>query len=664
VSASLPGPTRGAQLRRGVLLASLLLLAAAVIARAFVVEVLQGDLWQARAEEQHAKQLSLPAPRGTIYDRNGVPLAASRGSYRVAIAPREVADRAALSAKLQSVLGLNAAEARRAVSTERRWVVLRGRFDDRARDALDGLSGVHFEQVQQRFYPHGTLAAELLGRVNLEGDAQGGIELEYDSVLAGRPGMATVRRDHRGRPLPGAMIKTVEPVSGRDIHLTIDANLQEIADAALRTAVAETRAAGGEVVLLDPRTGEILAAVSRGSATTRNWRAVMAPYEPGSTIKPFVVATLLAEGRATMRDSVFAEHGRYVRNGRTLTDVGSHGWLTLADALRVSSNIALAKMSARLTPTAQYRYLRDFGFGTPTAVPFPTESGGLLRRPARWSGYSQASLAIGYEISVTPLQMALAYAALANGGVLMEPRLVREVRSRDGRVERSIEPRAVRRVVSADVADQVRAVLRTVVEDGSGRSAQLGPYTVAGKTGTSRVASGGGYKPGAYMASFAGFFPAEDPQLVFVVKVDEPTGAYYGGQTAAPVTRVAIEAALASSSSPLDRRAMATAAVGTAAALPPLPTLAPPPVATEASSTPRGSGFAVPVSAQTSGAPRSAAGARVVPDVTGLPMRDAARHLHAAGYAVRIEGSGRVQATVPAVGAPGVSVVRLQGVTP
>jgi cell division protein FtsI (penicillin-binding protein 3) len=633
-------PTRGTQARRAVLLGALLVLAAAVTVKAFAITVSQGDAWLARADVQHAKQMPLPAPRGTIYDRNGVPLAASRGMYRVAIAPREVADRAQLVALLQSELGLSSASARRAVSTERRWVVLPGRFDEQARDALDGIAGVHFERVLQRFYPHAALATELLGVVNREGDALGGIELEFDSILSGRAGMATVRRDHRGRPLPGAMLKTVEPVPGRDIYLALDVNLQEIADAALRQAIQDTRSAGGELILLDPRTGEILAAASRRGATTRNWRAVMEPYEPGSTIKPFLVATLLAERRASMGDSVYAEQGRYVSNGRTLNDVGGHGWLTLEDALRVSSNIALAKMATRLDPATQYRYLRDFGFGSPTAVQYPSESGGLLRRPARWSGYSQASLAIGYEIGVTPLQMALAYGALANGGVLMEPRLVREVRSRDGRVERSFEPRAVRQVVPADVTAQIRAVLRSAVEDGTGRQAQLGPYTLGGKTGTSRIASGSGYKPNAYLSTFAGFFPADDPQLVFLVKIDEPAGAYYGGQTAAPATRAAIEATLAARNIPLDRHAMATVAVAAEAPLP--RPMAPTSMRVNE---PRGP-FALALSVLRTSSPTQRAGQgepALPPDVTGLALRDAVRRLHAAGFAVSVEGTGPVR---------------------
>jgi cell division protein FtsI (penicillin-binding protein 3) len=436
--------------------------------------------------------------------------------------------------------------------------VLPGRFDEEVREALDAMPGVHFQRVMQRFYPHGELGSEILGSVNVAGDALGGIELEFDSVLSGRAGEAVVRHGPDGRAIPGMMLRVADPVPGSDVVLTIDYELQAIADDALRDAIETTGSTGGELLLLEPATGEILAAVSRRrSGTAGNWSAVTAPFEPGSTLKPFTVAALLASGRASLNDSIHGENGRYALHGRVLNDVHAHGWLTLADGLRESSNVVVAKAASRMTSAEQFSYLRDFGFGTPTGVAYPSESGGLLRRPARWTKQSSASLAIGYEVSVTPLQLALAYAAIANGGVLVEPRLVREIRARDGRVERAYAPRPVRRVVPEDVAEALRDVLIGAVEVGTGRAAAMGPFKVAGKTGTVRVSSGGRYVRGAYRSTFAGFFPAVDPQLVFLVKLDEPRGDYYGGLTAAPVTRATLEAALAARTTPLDRRVMA-----------------------------------------------------------------------------------------------------------
>lgn len=651
--------------RRRVLLAGFVLLSALVLARAFQVEVLKGGVWRERALAQQGDTLPLPAPRGAIYDRNGVPVAATQEVYRVAVAPREITDVDRVASLLREHCALSSREARRIANSKRRWVVLPGHYPAAVREALDGVQGLHFETVLRRFYPQGTVALELLGAVGADGRAQGGLELEFDSILRGSPGRSTVRRDSRGRVLPGAMLRTREPTPGRDLRLTLDLGLQEIAEAALGQAVDQMQATGGELLLADPLTGEILAAASRGAGgRARSWRAVTEPYEPGSTLKPFTVAGLLALRRATLEDSVFAENGEYYIPGRRspLRDVHGYGMLSLADALRHSSNIALAKVATRLRPEEQYGLLRDLGFGTPTGIAYPSESGGRLRRPVQWSRLSQSSLAIGYELSVTPLQMALAYGAIANGGLLLEPRLVREVRARDGRVERTFEPRAVRRVMPERVAAQLREVLEGAVTDGTAQQAALGPFSVAGKTGTTRIAAAGGYRAGAYFASFAGFFPADDPQLVFLVKIDEPRGAgYYGGLVAAPVIRVALEAALAAHNTPLDRRAVATpapqlprgGAVRLAAQLPrgeTPPTLVTPVRQRLDLRAPKGrpATDTLPVS---------------IPETTGLPMRDAARLLHAAGFGVRVDGRGAVQRTLPEAGSramPG-AVVRVFG---
>jgi cell division protein FtsI (penicillin-binding protein 3) len=642
-------------LRRGALVLGLVLGVLAVIGRAFQLQVLEGDAWAARAADQQRQRLVLPAPRGVIYDRNGVPLAATREAFRVAVAPAELADREQSVDRLRSALGISAAAARRATAPGRRWVVLPGAFDAVAKDALDGVQGIHFERVVERFYPQGELAVGLVGRVSAAGEALGGVELEFDSLLTGTPGVAVVRRDGRGRSVPGAMLTTITPVPGHDLFLTIDHDLQEIAHGALERAVEQTGATGGDLVLVDPGSGEVLAAVSRRSGGGSHWRAVTEPYEPGSTLKPFFVAALLAEGRTTLLDSVYAEGGRLVRDGRTVSDVKAHEWLTVRDALRYSSNVAMVKLSDRLTAGEQYGYLRDFGFGTPTGITYPSESGGLLRRPRHWSRYSKGSLAIGYEVSVTPLQMALAYGALAGSGVLMEPRLVREVRSREGQTLRRFPPRPVRRVLPPAVADTVAALLAEAVAGGTGQHAALGAFAVAGKTGTARLASGGRYEAGAYIASFAGFFPAEDPQLAFVVKLDRPKREYYGGLTAAPVIRSTLEAALAAWSTPIDRSALATAASGRA----PPPNWEPELPAVGA---PGPFLFALNAGPPRRFQPEGPPAERDVPAVAGLPLRDAVSRLHGDGFRVEIEGSGTVKETLPGAGLAAVpgSVVRVR----
>lgn len=647
------GSGRSPEVRRRILLAGVLLSAALASGRAFQLGALEGASWRTRALAQQGDTLTLQAPRGTIYDRDGVPLAASQEVFSIAIAPREIAERDRVVSLLVKHVDATRSEARRYTDRRRSWVVLPGRYGLAVRDALDGVPGIHFEAVQRRFHPNDDVARELLGPVRLDGVAQGGLELELDSILSGRPGRAIVRRDSRGRPLPGAMLRVVEPTPGRDVYLTIDYDLQAIAEAALADAIAGNRARGGELVMADPQTGEILAAVSRrGDARARNWRGVTEPYEPGSTLKPFTVAALLSLGRATLGDSVFGEEGEYER--LRLTDSHPHGWMTLGEALRESSNIGVAKVAERLAPREQYVTLRDFGFGTPTGIEYPSESSGVLRRPDSWSATSASRLAIGYEISVTPLQMALAYGAIANGGRLLAPRLVREVRSRDGRVEQTFEPRVVRRVIPEQVAHAIRDVLMAAVEDGTGRAAALGPFEVAGKTGTARIAEHGRYRAGAYTASFAGFFPAAEPQLVLIVKLDEPGGGrYYGAQAAAPVTRATLEAALAARSTPIDPAPIARAAsvAGRMA------------YAVPSAARVRTSVARIPAPSRSDAAAATGADPRVVPDVSGMSLRDGVRRLHEAGFRLRVEGRGRVLRTIPAAGEASMSarVIRVIG---
>jgi len=658
------------RLRRVALLAAVLGGAGLVAARVAQLQVVQADRWRERAQGQHASRKPLPAPRGTIFDRDGVPLAVSQEAFRISVAPRELRDPDGTASALVEALGISRLRARRAVDRSRTWAVLPGRYGAPVRERLADVRGVYFERVLERFHPHGELGLEVLGRLSGDGRPLGGVEQELDSLLRGQEGSAVVRRDGSGRAIPGAELRVADPAAGSDVVLTIDVDLQEIAHEALRDAVEENDARGGDLLLIDPWSGDILAAASRQPDGNRHWTGVTDPYEPGSTLKPFTIAALLSRGHARMTDSVFAENGVLTMRGRTIRDVHGYGWLTVHDALRYSSNVALAKLSGRLRRSEQYAGLRDFGFGSPTGVPYPSEASGTLRRPGGWSAYTQASLAIGYEVAVTPLQLAMAYGALANGGVLVEPRLLRKIRRASGKTVRSFGEHRLRRVVDDRVADQIGLALADVVRDGTGRRASLGDFSVAGKTGTARRTAGGTYRAGAYTATFVGFFPAVDPQLVVLVKLDEPRGgAYYGGSTAAPVSRETLSALLAARAAPIDRRPLARTAEawrtdGVRLASAPEGAPAPPGrVGVPAAGDAHGPfiltlGVAPP-------ARGSGAGAGVpVPDVSGLSVRDAARRLHAVGLRVEVEGEGTVRGTRPDAGdhaAAGVPVRILAG---
>ncbi|MBD0319747.1 MAG: penicillin-binding protein 2, partial [Gemmatimonadetes bacterium] len=426
--------------RQKLLLASFGVAAMLVVGRAVQLQGFEGAEWREEAASQQQARVPLPARRGAIFDRDGVPLALTRETYEAAVAPAEITDRAEAVRKLASAFGLTKSAARRATDPRRKWVVIPGRFTVEQRRALGEIRGVHLTRQLERFYPQGNVGREVLGAISDDGRALGGIEQTMDSILRGADGFSVLRRNARGRKESSVSLPVAPPRDGGDVYLTLDFDLQEIADAALDEAIRNTRASGGDLLLTEPRTGEILAAVSRRAGGTRGLAALVEPYEPGSILKPFFVANLLAGRRASLNDQIFAENGRWADpNGRVHTDVHPYGMLSLRDALRVSSNIGMVKLVPRLKPAEQYANLRDFGFGTPTGVEYPIESGGRLPRPARWSKMTAASLATGYEVSVTPVQMAMAYGALANDGKLMEAHLLRETRGSDGATKWKLE---------------------------------------------------------------------------------------------------------------------------------------------------------------------------------------------------------------------------------
>ncbi|MFQ5530022.1 MAG: peptidoglycan D,D-transpeptidase FtsI family protein, partial [Gemmatimonadota bacterium] len=519
--------------------------------RAFQLQVVQGDLWRLRAVSQTTERTELPAARGGMYDRNMRPLTVSQNKYRAFYAPAEVEDKDRAITAFRRILDLDRREVADLDAARTGWVSLgqiRGRTKDRLESAVP--AGVHFEAVPARVYPEGELARGLLGAVGSDGQGLSGLELVFDSLLAGRAGEQLSRRDAHGALYPIRDGGSVPARPGRDIVLTIDSDLQEIAEAALARAVGETGAAGGDVILADPATGEILALASRRADSPFRMPAFTDAYEPGSTAKVVLLATLLQEDLAQLDEPVYVEGGTYRTPYRTITDVHEYDTLSVAEVMHYSSNIGAAKLAERIEPGLQYSYLRDFGFGTPTGVETTSEAHGHLSRPSEWSLLSQQSLAYGYELTVTSIQLIAAYGALANGGVLMRPTLVREIRDADGDTRFRNESRPLRRIVDEQIADRITDVLTEVVRDGgTGGEAALRTIDIAGKTGTSRVSSGGTYATGRYVASFVGYVPADDPQLVVLAKLEDPKTTIYGGAAAAPVSRAVMQAIVAAGES-------------------------------------------------------------------------------------------------------------------
>jgi len=635
---------RRRHLRHGLLRLSLLLAVTGVLARAVQLQVMDGERWREAAIQQHEKRVVLPAPRGTIYDREGRELVASRTTYHLSIAPHEVVDREAAAAALRRTIGISRKLARRIVADDDRWIDIPGRYSAVEKERLENAipRGFYSEPSVHRFYPRGQLAAEIVGRVDYAGKGQSGLELAFDSLLTGQPGFGVRQRDATGESAGWLTVTMVTPAPGADLYLTIDAEMQALAESVLEDAIRESDAKGGDLLIVEPKTGDVLAAVSRRRGRRLpNLTAASEPYEAGSTLKPFTAAALLAEGLVEPSDSVDTGKGAYRTAGRTIHDVTPHGRLSLAQTLALSSNVGMAMFAERLPRGVQYGYLRDFGFGTPTGITYPSESPGLLRRPSQWSAQSSASLAIGYEVAVTPLQLTMAYAALANGGFLLRPHLVREARDPGGAIRWRVDPDTVRRAVPASVAATLRDVLARAVSQGTARSAGVRGLSVAGKTGTAwRYSAQSGYSGGAYTSSFVGLIPSDDPQLVILVKLDEPSGAYYGGTTAAPVMRTAVRAALA----------------GSYWSAPPLmgePDFPDEQAGVPAGQVPAGGPYVfaldAPLLRSADEADRGREAAEL-PDVKGLSLRAAARRLHEDGWRVVVQGGGRVVSMQPAEG--------------
>ncbi len=662
--------------------AGLLLALLALWLRVGWLQIAAHDHYTARAERNHQQRVLVRAERGDLLDRRGRPLAHDLQTYTLTAAPKELANPRQAAREVAKRTGQPLRRLEREFLSGRPYcVVARGLAPSVGQEvgAL-GLHGLYLSLETRREWPLGAAASEILGRTDPDGLGLDGLELQLDDVLRGRAGWTTLFRDGRGRSiaLPRGLRREAE--DGQHVVLTLDADLQAIVEAHLARAVDTLRAERGFAIFLDPNTGEILAAANAPhlpAGRSRNW-TITDQFEPGSTFKVVAAGAALEEGLARP-DQVFeaGAHGvAQVAPGARFRDVHRQERFTFRDAMRWSSNIVLGRIGLRLGNERLYRYSTDLGFGELTGVGFPGEASGKLRSPASWSARSNPTIAIGHELAVTPLQLALAYAAIANGGVLMEPMLVKEVRDTRGHVVRRPQPHAVRRVFREETTETLREMLAAVVDSGTATAARIRGFTIAGKTGTAqkydaRVRT---YGAGMYVSSFAGFAPALAPRLVGVVVIDEPRGKrYYGGQVAAPVFREVVLDLMRLPDGPFEARGAEVATRPPAPApvtvpdlrlLPPAEAerrlaanglrarfegegpraLAQSPAAGGAVE--RGTGVVVWLS------PPEDSASRRMPDLAGLAVREALRRLAPLGLRPRIEGRGLVVRQSPEAGAP------------
>jgi cell division protein FtsI (penicillin-binding protein 3) len=519
---------------------------ASVGTRLVVLQVGDHHAFAAQGLDQRVHPIDLPAERGAIVDRTGVPLALTLEARDVYADPRYVTDPIGEAATIGRILDLRPRKVERLLRTPDVTFVYLGRqIDARDADRLEarGLPGIGFLDVPKRYYPAGPLAPQVLGFVGLDATGLAGLEFEYEDVLAGTPGRRTVELSADGLPIASG-IEVVEPATpGRTLVTTLDREVQYLAQEALERAVKRNGAKGGTIVVMDARTGDVYAMASypwfdpnafevAERDAFRN-RAVTDMFEPGSVNKVVTAAAALETGAVGLRE-IFQVPWWMKVGGYTVNDSHAHPVqeMTLADIVAQSSNIGSAMVAERVGSADLAAVLARFGYGTPTGIGFPGEAGGVVPDLLDWTDITRATASYGQGISMTPLQMAAVYATVANGGMWVQPRLVRGTSGPEGELEEP--PRDdPRRVVSAGTATMLTRMLASVVSTGTGGAAEIPGYQVAGKTGTARKLVHGRYVR-RYMASFVGFLPASDPRVVIVVSIDEPR-TIYGGVAAAPV---------------------------------------------------------------------------------------------------------------------------------
>lgn len=544
-------PEKTFQIRLAILLGLMSLWAGILVYRLAQWQIVHDEEIRKFTEHQHFKTEEIPARRGEIRDRNGHLLAMSREYYRIYADPQMVDDPAATAKALAKVLNKDRRWQRqraRSLASDKRYRIIARRVPERlAKDvvALE-LSGVAVDTEMYRRYPNGWTAAHLLGFANRDGSAKEGLELFYDARMGGQPGKRELLRDGFQRRNVFGESVLVWPQDGQDLELTIDSNLQFFVENSLRRSLKTNRAANVSAIVMDPRTGAILAmanmpdfnpnAFSQFSSYERKNRAIVDTYDPASAFKIVSVAAALDAGAVSLDDMFFCENGAIQVGNRNIKDYKPFGKLSVREILWYSSNVGTVKIAQKLPRDTFYQYVRAFGFGERTGVDLPAEAAGILAPVEDWTATTPAYMSIGYEITVTPLQMLRAACVVANGGFLVQPHVVAASRDKRGRQVYAHPATEAPRVIRQATADQMRRALRGVVTEGTAKAANLTEVAVFGKTGTAQRLQGGSYLADRFNPSFVGFFPVENPRYGMIVVVHDPKGGKTdGGDVAAPV---------------------------------------------------------------------------------------------------------------------------------
>jgi cell division protein FtsI (penicillin-binding protein 3) len=523
-----------------------------ILIQAYRIQILHGAKLREQAKGMYQRQITLVPTRGRIFDRNGEDLAITIPVDSIYARPEKIEDPVATARLLAPILDLDKSSLVEKLRGRRPFVWIKRQVVPIKSAGVRklGQPGLGVIREARRFYPNLELGCHVLGIVGVDGEGLEGLELAYNGELRGEKSRITVERDAIGTILPRENGLIVARRNGHHLMLTIHKEIQHVAEQHLEAAVRATGSKKGMVVVLSPSTGEVLAMANvprfnpniyaeYHEAVRRN-RCVTHPYEPGSIIKPLLVGAAIEEGVLKPMDIIFCENGSYRILDKTIHDVGRHGWLSLRKIIQRSSNIGAAKVGLSLGAEKLYSYYDRFGLGRLTGIDYPGEAPGIMRPSRMWSRLELATISFGQGISSTALQLAAAFASVANEGGLMKPYLVKEILDAEGNTVEQRRPACIGQVISPKTAQQITKMLMDVVsENGTGYRAAVDGYRVAGKTGTAQKADlrAGGYQPGRYVASFVGYVPAEDPSLCILIMLEEPQGNVLGGQVAAPVFR-------------------------------------------------------------------------------------------------------------------------------